>query len=337
MATLRDVADLAGVDRSTASRVLRDDPVQAARPETRERILDAARTLGYRPNGVARSLRTRRTNMIGLVMPDIDNIGFMEVVHGVEEVATERGYLVLLADAKALDRNTELYGQLVLEGRVDGLLAAFAKVKDPLIRHLAGRDIPLVLVNRRAEGVESAVVVDDYRGSRLAVDHLVELGHRSIGHLAGPVDVDTAQRRRQGFVDALTAHGLDADPDWITTGGYSEAGGRDAAATLLGSPRMPTAIFAANLMSALGAVQVFRAAGISLPADLSIVAMDEHPVAAHTNPPMTTVAMPLAEMGAEAARMLIDALEGQPMGYRVIATPPRLVVRGSTGPPCADR
>jgi LacI family transcriptional regulator len=331
MATLRDVADLAGVDQSTASRVLRDDPGQAVRPDTRERIQAAARKLGYRPNAVARSLRTRRPNMLGLVMPDIDNIGFMEVVHGVEMYAAGRGYMVLLADAKALDRSEELYGRLVLEGRVDGLLAAFGKVEDPLIAHLVAQGMPLVLVNRQSQGIDAAVIVDDYAGSRLAVDHLVSLGHRVVGHLAGPDDVDTAQRRLEGFVDGLAAHGLEPGP--IIAAGYSEAGGRHAALQLLEAQPRPTAVFAANLMSALGAVAAIKSAGVRIPGDMSVIAMDEHPIAAHTDPPMTTVAMPLAEMGTEAARMLIDALEGTAPARRlVIETPPRLIRRESTGP-----
>lgn len=328
--TLRDVARESGFDPSTVSRVLSGNPAQAVRPETRKKIVDTARRLGYRPNGVARSLRLRRTQVISLVAPGIDNIGFAGVIHGVQRAAAERGCLVLLADADALHGDKELYARLVLESRIDGVLAAFGTVRDPLVRQLAER-VPVVAVNRAVAGIEATVVADDYAGSRMAVDHLVSMGHTAIAHLRGPLEIDTARRRLRGYRDAMAAHGLRVAKTWVADGAYTEAGGRQAAAEMLAAGgKRPTAVFAASLVTALGALGAFRQAGVDVPGDLAVVAMDEHPVATHTDPPLTTVAMPLEEMGAAAAGLLLDMVEGAKPRRVLIDTQPRLVVREST-------
>lgn len=331
--TLRDVAELAGVDRSTVSRALRGDETLAARPETRQRILDAARRLDYRPNALARSLRHGRTDVIALVTPGVDNIGFTGVIHGVQQEAARLGRLVLLADAAALDQDADLYYRLALEGRVDGLLAAFGTVRDPMVRGLAGRGVPVVAVNRQVAGIEAAVVVDDEAGAALAVDHLVASGHRHIGQICGPGDFDTSRRRISGFRQAMARHGLPVRRRWLVDGGYTEAGGREAAGTLVAQPDPPSAVFAANLVSALGALGEFKRRGLTVPGDISIVTMDEHAVAGHTDPPLTTVSMPLAEMGEQATRLVVDMAEGGPPRKVVVGSGPRLVERDSVSRP----
>lgn len=330
-ATLRDVAELAGVDRSTASRVLRDDPAQAARSETRERIFAAAEQLGYRPNAIAASLRTRTTHTLGFVVPDLENIGFTAVARGVQTAAAAAGYLVLLAEAEP-SAGLELYERLAAEGRTDGILVANAGL-DVAADQPVG--VPVVYVNRRIPGAKASVVVDDTRGAELAIEHLLELGHTRIGYVSGSPHIDTAQRRQTGVVDALAKAGLELDPRREASGDFTQAGGADAVARILaasGADR-PTAIFAANLMSALGAIQAITEAGLRVPEDISIIAMDEHPLAAHTAPPLTTVAMPLGEMGRHAAEMLIGALNGGQLGHEMVATSPVVIARDSTRPP----
>lgn len=256
-----------------------------------------------------------------------------------QQAAAERGYLVLLADAEALHRDQEMYARLALEGRVDGMLAAFGTTNDPLVRAIVGQGVPVVAVNRQVRGVRAAVVADDYAGARLAVEHLVQAGQRRIAHIAGPSDIDTARRRRRGFLDALAHHGLPQPRGCVVDGDYTETGSRAAAAQLVASQRRtghiepPTAVFAASLVSALGAVAGFRDAGLTAPTDMSVITMDEHPVATHLNPPLTTVAMPLVEMGAAAARLLVDMVDGTPARQVSISTPPRLVIRESVVPP----
>jgi LacI family transcriptional regulator, galactose operon repressor len=332
-ATLRDVAALAGVDRSTASRVLRDDPVQSVREDTRERIFEAARRLRYRPNAIAASLRTRSTQTLAFVIPDLDNIGFTAIARGVQTAASAAGYLVLLAEASP-DEDRALFERLTAERRIDGLLVANAGVQ--LARELPSGvpAVPTVFVNRAIKGAAASVTVDDRRGAEMAIEHLVELGHENIGFIAGRPDADTSRRRRQGVRSALKTAGLELRDAWVASGDYTERGGAEAARAILAAKRpYPTAIFAANLVSGLGALRVFIEAGINVPADLSLIVMDAHPLAAHTGPPLTTVEMPLYAMGVAAAEMLIGAIRGGPLEHRVIRDEPRIVVRESTTSP----
>lgn len=338
MANLKDVARRAGVDPSTASRVLRNDPNQQVRPETRERILEAARELRYRPNALARGLRTRRTDTIGLVIPSLDNLGFADVTHGIQAAAAAARRMVMVIEASAVpDAMQDVSERLVADGRVDGLIAAFASVDDGLIGQLAERGMPLVLVNRRTSAVHGSVVVDDERGSRMAVEHLVGLGHRRIGFLGIDADTDTARRRLTGYGRAMTAAGIPIEPGWLAAAPATEDGGRRAVRAVLASAgaHQPTAYFVASLMSAIGALAELRATGRRVPQDVSIVAFNDHPFAAHTAPALTTVRMPNERMGEEAVRMLLDAIAGVPPRDLMIEDAPELVVRESTAPPAA--
>jgi LacI family transcriptional regulator len=339
MGNLRDVARLAEVDPSTASRVLRGDPAQQVRPETRQRILDAARELDYRPNALARSLRTRRTGTLGLVIPSLDNVGFADVTHGIQQAAAEAGRLVLVVEAEAVPAEDgagggELYERLVGEGWVDGLIVAFATLDDRLVARLADRGAPLVLVNRRTSGVHGAVVVDDERGSRLAVEHLVSLGHRRIGYVGLDAPTDTARRRLAGYRAGMKGTGAPPRAGRQAKAPPTVDGGRAAVDRILAADDgRPTALFVASLMSALGVRAGLLAAGLAIPRDMSLIAFNDHPIAEHLAPPLTTVRMPNLRMGREAVRMLLGALEGQPVRDLMIEDAPELVVRASTAPP----
>lgn len=338
MATLKDVARLADVDPSTVSRVLRGDPVQAVRPATRERILAASQHLRYRPNALARGLRTRRTDTLGLIIPTLENVGFSEVTHGIQAAAASAGRLVVVVEAEALARSgvdggaEDLYSRLITDGRVDGLMVAFATLDDHLVTQLAERGIPLVLVNRRTAGVHGSVVVDDERGSTMAIDHLVGLGHRRIGYVGLAAETDTARRREHGFRTALKASGLAAESGWVVSGPPTLSGGKDAVAPMLAlvPERRPTALFVASLLGAIGVLAGLRAGGLAVPADMSVIAFNDHELAAHLDPPLTTVRMPNFRMGAEAVTLLIDAIDGQAQRDVVIDEPPQVIVRGST-------
>jgi LacI family transcriptional regulator len=335
MANLKDVARQAGVDPSTASRVLRDDPSQQVRPETRERILDAARDLRYRPNALARGLRTRRTDTLGLIIPSLDNLGFADVTHGIQAAAAAAGKLVMVVEAEAVaDAAHGAYQRLIGDGRLEGLIVAFASLDDDLVSQLHERAIPLVLVNRRTNRVHGSVVVDDERGSRMAVEHLLGLGHRHVGFLGIDADTDTARRRLAGYRDAMAAHGVTVEQGWVVTGPPTEEGGRRALRASLGAPDpRPTGWFVASLMSAIGALAELTESGVTVPQQVSMVAFNDHPFAAHTAPPLTTVRMPNVRMGEEAVGMLLAAIAGQPVRDLIIYHPPELVVRASTAPP----
>jgi LacI family transcriptional regulator len=312
------------------------------RPETRQRILDAAQELRYRPNALARSLRTRRTGTIGLVIPSLDNVGFADVTHGIQQAAAQAGRLVLVVEAEALPTDgsgvaEDVYDRLVGDGWVDGLIVAYATLEDSHLGHLADQGIPLVLVNRRTTGISGSVVVDDLAGSRMAVEHLAALGHERIGFVGLEADTDTAHRRRQGYLDGLTAAGLPYDAALEQAAPPTEPGGRDGVTALLaaGGQNHATAVFAASLMSALGVRAGLVAADLRIPEDVSLIAFNDHPIADHLAPPLTTVRMPNLTMGREAVHMLLGAIDGRPVRDLVVDEAPEIVIRASTATPQA--
>lgn len=336
MTTLKDVAADAGVSVATAARVLNRDPDLRVRPATRQRVLSAAEALDYRPNRVASGLRTRRTGTIALVLPDPQNLAWGETLWGVERAAAEREYVVVVADAHGPTLDARQLTHFVLEGRMDGLLVAFATVVDELVAQIASRGLPLVPINSRSAIVDGSVTMDDTQASALAIDHLVELGHRRIGFLAGRADTDVGRRREAGYREAMTRHGLRVAAAWVVPGDYTERQAAASAAEVLALHDRPSAIFTVNLQSALGLRAAARARGLRMPEDLSIVTMDDHPILEHTDPPLTAVRLPMAEMGVLGAQMLIDAVGGAPIIHARTSTPPLLVVRRSTAPPAAD-
>jgi LacI family transcriptional regulator len=338
VANLKDVARLADVDPSTVSRVLRGDPSQAVRSETRERILVAARALHYRPNALARGLRTRRTDTIGLIIPSLENVGFSDATRGIQAAAAAEGKLVVVVEADALRGGAadgeEHYAKLITDGRLDGLILAFATLEDHFVAQLAIRDLPLVLVNRRTSGVHRSVVVDDEAGMQLATRHLLELGHRRIALIGLDAETDTARRREAGYRQALVEAGLGFEECLVNNAAPTEEEGRDALTALLGrAGDRPTGIVVASLRGAIGVLAGLREASLSVPEDVSVVAFNDHPLAAHLAPPLTTVRMPNFRMGQQAVRMLLMAAEGGPVTDLMIEDPPELVVRRSTAPP----
>jgi LacI family transcriptional regulator len=335
--TLKVVAARAGVSLATAARVLRDDPTLTVRPATRERVVGAARDLGYRPNRLASGLRTRRTGTIALVLPDPQNVAWSETLRGVERAAAEREYVVVVADAHGPTLDAQQLSRFVLESRMDGLLVAFATIEDELVAQIVGRGLPLVPINSRSANVDASVTMDDALGSRLAVDHLAALGHARIGFLAGRADTDVGRRREAGYRAAMADHGLPVDPAWVLSGDYTERTARDLGRAVLRTPSVsrPTAFFTVNLPSALGFRAAAREASSRIPEDVSLVTMDDHPFLDHTDPALTAVQLPMAEMGELGVAMLLDLVEGRPMGHVVTSTPPRLVIRRSTAAPRA--
>lgn len=336
MTTLKDVAADAGVSVATAARVLNRDPHLRVRPATRQRVLNAAEALDYRPNRVASGLRTRRTGTIALVLPDPQNLAWGETLRGVERAAAEREYVVVVADAHGPTLDARQLTHFVLEGRMDGLLVAFATVVDELVAQIASRGLPLVPINSRSAIVDGSVTMDDAQASALAIDHLVELGHRRVGFLAGRADTDVGRRREVGYREAMARHGLVVAPAWVIPGDYTERQAAASAAEVLALDARPSAVLTVNLQSALGLRAAARARGLRIPEDLSIVTIDDHPILEHTDPPLTAVRLPMAEMGMLGARMLIDAVAGAPITHVRTSQPPLLVVRRSTAPPPTD-
>jgi LacI family transcriptional regulator len=329
--TLNDVALRAGVDRSVVSRVINDDPKLNVRPETRKRVQDTIKSLGYRPNAAARSLRTARAYMFGLLIPDFANPVYAEIIKGAEQEAGRLGYGLMTASSAGVRLGLQHYLDLLGQGRVDGLLFA-GEDSGHALAHLLAADVPFVLVNRSVPGSQRYVVLDDERASRLAVAHLAELGHRRIAHLAGPEVADTSRRRQSGYLAALREAGLPARPEDVVHADYTATGGDAALTRLLARPDRPTAVFVANVASAVGALHAAHTLGLSVPRDLSVVAVHDMPLAGHLVPALTTVRMPLAEMGRRALERLATAHPDEPI-TEVVAEPVELVIRDSSAPP----
>ncbi len=335
MATLSEVAALAGVSISAVSRVLSNAPSARVRPETRQRIHDAAAQLDYRPNFAARALKSSRTNVVALVVPDLTNAIFTELMHGVEEEALRRGYMVLLARTEGMPEGEEWIPQLVGEGRVDGVLVQIGDNMRPedLTVLLSGR-VPAVLINSTHHGGVGSVALDDELGARVATEHLLALGHTRIALLNGLPTTDTAQRRRLGFLAAMKDAGHTVPDGYITQLGYEPKQGRAALRAVASLPDRPTAVVVANVNAAIGLLREARELELRIPQDLSVVAIHDVWTAENTWPPLTTVRMPLYELGRESMAAIFDRIVDATTSDRVIRDPkPQLVERDSTAPP----
>lgn len=329
--TIVDVAARAGVSKSLVSLVMRGAP--AVSEERRRAVLLAAAELGYRPNAVARSLVRSRSNVLGVVLSDLHNPFFVEVVDGIEEEAIASHHRALFnTGSRTPAREVEAL-ETLLQLRVDGVILA-GTVLPP--RHIlaAAAKLPVVLVARASSwpSVDS-VTNDDRTGARLVVDHLVSLGHRSIAHVDGGRGAGAAARRA-GFVERMRRHKL-ASRAVVVPGAYTQEGGELGIARLLRSRARPTAIFVANDLAAVGAVRALRRHGLEVPGDVSVVGYDNISLAALDHVDLTTIDQPRREMGAAAVRLLLERLDGGRSQTRHVVIAPALVVRGSTRPPRA--
>lgn len=330
-ATIADVAAHARVDRSVVSRVLSQDPQLNIRDETRERVLGAVAALNYRPNAIARSLRTLRASAYGLIIPDFANPIYAAIIKGAEMAAASRGCLLLTGSLTDGGFGIERYIDLLTQGRVDGLLVAGAETMSAEMTLLNSLNLPWLLLNRRFAQSHRYVILDDERAGWIAVEHLVALGHRRIAHLAGPSYADTGQRRRAGYIAAMAAAGLQWDKAWIAEADYTPTGGAAAMRSLLGLRTRPTAVFVANVASAIGAMSEARRVGLQIPDDLSLVAVHDLSLAEYLAPPLTTIRMPLEDLGRRGVELLATAAATDPI-QEVVGEPMQLIVRGSTAP-----
>lgn len=335
VATLGDVAARAGVSISAVSRVLSNHPSARVSAATRERIVEAARDLRYRPNFAGRALKSARTQVVGLVVPDLTNALFTELMHGAEDEAAARGYTVLLGRSDDVRPGGEVIARLIGEGRVDGMVVQVGdSVRREGLGELLATPAPIVLLNSAHEGHVGSVVLDDRTGARMATEHLVELGHRRIGLANGLRRSFTAQRRRAGFKDAMDAAGLPVPRDHETWLGYAADNGRTALHRLMALPEPPTGVVVANVNAAIGALAEARRLGVRVPDDLSLVAVHDSWTAENTWPPLTAVRMQFYAMGRTAVRAVIRRIETGDTADEVITDPaPELVVRESSAPP----
>jgi LacI family transcriptional regulator len=319
------------VTKSVASRVLNDDPTLTVRPETRERVWAAARELGYRPHAGARALAGAQARALALLIPDLGNPVYSRIIRGAYRRAREHGYVVLLAEDTADQQADETFAELVEAGRVDGLLIASARPAHTLLSSPRLQPIPHVFVNREVPGSGRNVGMDMPAASATAVRHLHALGHRAIGHVSGPEQLEPARARERGFLAAMHALGLETAP--VERDDFDEQGGAAAATRLLTRCPDLTAVYTSTLSQAVGATHAVRGVGRRIPDDLSVISYDDLPLADYLDPPLTTVAMPLQELGAAAVDALVEQLGGRPPRDTTIPTTPLVISRRSTGPP----
>jgi LacI family transcriptional regulator, galactose operon repressor len=333
--TLRDVARVAGVHPATVSRALNEETRALVNEETARRVLKAAEKLGYQPNPIARGLKTNRSYTIGVLIPDLTNPLFPPILRGIEDHLETAGYTPLTANTDN-DPERELLDLQTMRARqVDGIIAATARRDHRLHDALLEAGLELVLVNRRQEELPvSSATADDRLGMRLAVEHLLSLGHTRIAHLAGPLDYSTGLDRHDSFLETMRAAGIEPDPELVLVAeAFTESEGTRLCGQLMDRDHEFTAVAAANDLLALGCLDVFAERGRRCPEEISVVGFNDMPFAARFQPPLTTIHIPHYEIGKAAGELMLERLHDDDAPPREIQLEPHLVVRKSTAPP----
>jgi len=330
--TLADIARELGVSQMTVSRAINNNPL--IKPHTREWVLAAARRMNYHPNQHARALATNRSYLIGVVVPDLMNLYFVEVIHAVESVARQAGFQLLICNTNE-DASRELSEVNALLHRTDGLIVSsvLPPTDTKIYQELLKEGAKLVMVDRAMQNLRCpAVTTDNIEVGRLATAHLISLGHRRVGHLRGDAS-SLSEERLEGYKRALAEHGLRYDESLVRPCGFLESEGYLAMQAWLKEGDVPEAIFVVNDQGSLGAMQAIEAAGLHVGRDIAIVAAGNIPYSDMLRVPLTTVSWAKTEMGEQAARLLIQLINGEPPTDKSqnIVLPPDLVVRSSCG------
>jgi LacI family transcriptional regulator len=330
--TLEDIGRMAGVSRSTVSRVINGD--DNVRPEVRQRVHDVVRRTGYAPNAAARSLASSRTGVIGLVIPSrvhdlFEDPYFARLIQGISTASNAAGITLSLFLFQSEHEERELYPRVVESGFIDGLIITATRMGDPLLAHLLDSGMPLVVVGRPDTDGVSYVDVDNVGGGRAVASHLWDLGHRRIALLAAPSNTTAGLDRSQGFVDGLADAGGVLDPALRVEGDFSEASGYRGMQRLL--PLHPEAVFVASDTMARGALRALREQGLDVPADIAVVGFDDIS-RGMAETWLTTVRQPVADSGGHAVRLLNELIRNKDAVARSEIMPVELVVRGSSDP-----
>jgi DNA-binding LacI/PurR family transcriptional regulator len=329
--SIKDIARVARVSHSTVSRALQNSTL--VNRDTAKRIHEIAHEMGYRPSAVARSLVTRKTKTIGVVVTSIADPFIAEVVTGIEEVANDHGYSVFLANSNAdPDREMKVVHSFH-ERRVDGILVTASRVGALYMPHLAEMNVPIVLINNQHPGdFVHSVMIDNVTASREAVEHLIGLGHTRIAYIGDRFGFQSDTERFSGYRQALELADQRFTPELIVHGDGKTAGGMWAMEKLLALPERATAVFCYNDMTALGALHVIRAHGLNVPRDISVVGFDDLSIVSYICPPLTTIRQPKRQMGRTAMEILLKLFDGG-NSKNAIKVQGELIVRESTAPP----
>ena len=333
---MRQIADRAGVSIGTVSHVINE--TATVRPKLRGRVLEAIRSMGYQPSALAQGLRKNRTNMLGMVIPDITNPFFPGVVRGVEDVAYKRSFRVILCNADNDPSKEESYVRELRSYHIAGLLiipAAGADIASHL-RAYASASVPVVCIDRVPDGWKGdAVLVANAEGAYLATRHLIEMGHKRLAVIAGPLGLTNAAERLKGFTRALNEARIEIEPEFVQEARFDTASGYQAALRVLRMLPRPTAIFACNDLMAFGVLQAARELNLRCPDDVSIAGFDSLEFTKFTDPSLTSVYQPGYQLGATAARLLLQRVDGLRSAPKKVLLPTELKRRNSVGPPSA--
>lgn len=334
--TLNDIAELAGVSTSTVSRVLNDKAEKyRIGDETKARVLHAAEELKYRPNQIARGLRLKKTNTVGIIAPDVSNPFFAYIIKRVQNLAHNLGYSVVVCNTdENLEQEIE-HVNVLYRNRVDGLIAMPVGQEYEHYVDWFEKGRPLVLLDRCFDTIDaSSVVVDNYAGSFEAVEHLIEHGHRRIAIIQGLPGTYTNNERLRGYRDAMERNGLPFDAGLVVGGDFREENGYMETKLLLTSPEPPTAIFATSDLITLGALKAVTEEGLEIPSDISVIMFDDFDFAPYLKCPITAVRQPKEMMGEMAVKLLAEELRGERTTGKRIVLKTELIVRRSVAAPC---
>ena len=326
--TINDVAEHANVSKATVSHVINN--TRFVSEETRHRVMQVISELGYQPSMAARSLTTHRTGTIGIIVSDIANNFFADILKGIEDVFLPKNISLIICNTDEILEREDQYIDLLLRQRVDGIIAAATSQKWDVLQKAEALHTPLVVVDRAYEGLVSPYVgVNNREGARMGVQHLIEDGYRTIGILAGFQRLSTMRERLAGFCHALDEHGIDLPDAWCISSPLSIEAGKEAALNLLNRPDRPRAIFINNNLLSLGTLLAVNELGLSCPGDVALIGFDDHPWAVVTSPPLTVIRQPSRHLGQVAAQMLFDLINEQQPGETYIQLECELVVRQS--------
>jgi DNA-binding LacI/PurR family transcriptional regulator len=329
--TFNDLAKELNLSTATISRALSRPEIVA--PQTRTRVLDAVRRSGYQMNGIARSLRTQSTRTIGIIVSDICNPFFSAIVKAVEDVARTNGYTVLICNADEDGRNEEVAMRLFIERQVSGVIRCSAGANSSLLEALRQKSIHLIDLDRQSGPPNiDTVILDNALGASLGTRHLVELGHKRIAIVSGPLHLSNARDRLEGFRKTLRAARVSIPRNYIEFGDFREASGYQAAERLLSLPCPPTAIFVANNEMMAGTLLAVRLRKVKVPRELSLVGFDDARWARYLEPPLTVVSQPAELMGQKAAQLLLTRLHGRTTPQMIVFEPELIVRRSSAEP-----
>jgi LacI family transcriptional regulator len=327
MPTIKDVAKKAGVSYATVSRALNNHP--EINEETRKKIVKISSEMGYQPNAIAQGLVKKETKTIGLLIPDITNPFFPEVARGVEDAANMEGYSVFLCNTNWSEEQEERYLEVLMQKQVDGIIIGPSSERTSHIKKVFHLGIkPAVFISRIDYSNSTSILIDNINGARIAVEHLINKGHQKIAFIGGLKDAYSNQDRLLGYKNALEVNGIPINQEYILNGDFKRESGHHTTQKVLQANPRPTAIFAANDMLALGAIQAIKEEGLAIPGDISVVGFDDIGFAALPEIQLTTIAQPKYDMGRLAFLTLLDQMKGGDgvINKRILLNP-ELIVR----------